>query len=179
MTKAQDMIQKGIETGDMELVKEGYALLEQKPKKKTVKKKTVKKRGKSPKKVLTQPTVDNILTDEEPKKDPHDFSFQIRQKNIKQQNQEGRRAPRVEQVDFTDRVNTFRDDNTLVPVKESDKKLYIAPPVPRREEVDIREVACIECNKVFNVNAKLIKHKQFMCNECLKNHAAKLKKGIK
>lgn len=180
MTKAQDMIQKGIETGDMELVKQGYALLEKKPKKtakKTVKKKApVKKRGRPTKKQLTQPVDEDILT-EEPHKDPNDFSFQIRQRKTQNDKGDGRRVPRVEQVDLSNRVNEFVDDNKLVPVRDIEKKLYIHPPVPRREEADIRLTPCSECDNEFYVNIKKTKKKNFVCDECLKSHAEKLKDG--
>lgn len=174
--KAQDMIQKGIESGDMELVKQGHALLSKKPKKKAVANKTIKKRGRPTKKKLTQPVSDDILTEEQEEKDPYDFSFQTRQNPSKQTRGDGRKAPRVEQVDFSNQKNVFVDDGTLIPVREAEKKLYIVPPIPRRESLDIRMIPCSECENEFAVNVKTVKHKKFMCDSCMKDYAVKLKK---
>lgn len=159
------MIAKGIETGDMELVKAGHALLQ----KTTTKTVTAKKKRAAPKKRLTKPKPEPILTE----RDEFDkFNIQIRSDEAKRARPDGKKVARKEQVDLSriGKSNSFSDDMSLVPVTTSDKKLYeTVRPVPRREVAELVEIKCSECKDTKLVSKKLSGSRVYTCDECIKN----------
>lgn len=169
------MIAKGIETGDMELVKAGHAMLEAEAKKKkpatkkAVKKKATKKKA-APKKKTTQKTLTKgrkppILTD-----DPDaQFRMQLRNPTNSRVREDGKMLMRTEPVDLTKigKTNSFADDGKVAPRLARDKKLYVADPVPRRPANNLINATCDGCGYTRMVSTRYLVGGRYKCDKCL------------
>lgn len=177
-----DLIRKGIEYNDMDLVRQGYELLN----------------GQPSTNVESQPPVENfqasrlksepspVILDEHPPQPQRgqEFAFQIRQQGDNRERAEGGTYTRSEPID-TQKVhdlNMFVDDLTeeVKHTKAEQAKrsggntLYVAGRVPRKKAPNLIRVKCVGgCNQEYEVNPihvrKVEGEIRFTCDRCIKS----------
>ncbi len=182
--KAQDMIAKGIETGDMELIKAGHALLKEaedkkkvvkkkaakKTVKKTVKKKATKKKAapkkKTARKTLTKAPAEPIVTNTDP---DAQFRMQLRNPTNSRMREDGKMLMRTEKVDLSKigKSNSYVDDGKIAPRRKQEKGLYVVEPVERRPESKMVNANCVICGTNRFISSKLLVGGIWKCDACL------------
>lgn len=192
-----ELIQKGIEYNDMDLVAKGYELLNSQDDN-TVSGSIEVVENNPPireiqKSDLKNPSPDVILEEASEVKRKNDFSFQIRnndRSNNSREREDGGLYTRTEPIDTTKigKFNMFEDNLTeevkhtkAAMIKRAKQKdpnaepatLYVQNRVPRKSNPSLVHVECIECNKFFDVAPiharKSDGENRFVCDKCIKN----------
>lgn len=174
-----ELIQKGIKYNDMDLVKQGYDMLNQ------------GEHSSPPVEKIEQVTLketpqDHIIEEDTPGPSKHDeFSFQIRQNKPEdnREREDGGTYTRSEPIN-TDKIgafNLFNDDLTeevqhtkkAIQERSGGKSLYGRKTAKRNRQFKMVRVKCNTCDKKYEVHPiharKIDGEVRFTCDKCVKN----------
>ncbi len=183
MSIGYDLIQKGIDYNDMDLVAQGLELL------KTVLPGDAMKNADSVPQTLKKPEPAVILDRPGSQAKGDDFAFQIRQQNNDRSHAEGGQYTRTEQIDVNKvaAFNMFQDDMSeeqqdtkeSISERSGGKTLYNRPRTPRKASVVFVDIECVGgCNKTFNVHPAFARtadgESRYLCDKCIKNRGRRV-----
>ncbi len=150
---AKELLQKGIELGDEELINMANNLLKSTQEQSSTKEEAAKQIQDD----IAKKSVENI-----PEDSREDCVVSI--KRGEQSSNSGKKRARTEKIDITKRSNSFNDDGS----EHADVTTPSFQPSPRkRKAFNNIDVVCTRCSKKLTVHP-IHKRENFICNSCIK-----------